>query len=316
MPVRARVVFRPLLRRPGRRSTTGRPAAGHLNSAASGDAADGSPHDPRARCSGRRRYRHLALRHLAATRGGRGSVRSGEGRTVTATEVSDDVRFDGWRWASAEQPYLYEINTWPWLHQLSVEAGRSIDLSTVPDERWAALADAGFDAVWLMGVWARSAAGAAIALNNTELVGSFQAVLPDYRPEDVVGSPYCVRDYQVDPRLGGRDGLAHARAALARHGLGLDPGLRPQPRRTRPPRGRARTRSSSSGAAARTSRTIRSPSSRSTAPCWPGVGIRTSRHGRTSCSSTHSPPPCARRSSTRSATSPSSATECAATWRC
>jgi hypothetical protein len=140
---------------------------------------------------------------------------------VTATEVSGDVRFGGWRWGSAAQPYLYEINTWPWLHQLSVEAGRPVDLSTVPDERWAALADAGFDAVWLMGVWARSAAGAAIALNNTELVESFHAVLPDYRPDDVVGSPYCVADYQVDSRLGGRDGLAHARAALARHGLGL-----------------------------------------------------------------------------------------------
>ena len=45
--------------------------------------------------------------------------------------------------------------------------------------------------------------------------------MPDYRPQDVVGSPYCVRAYEVDPRLGGRDGLARARAALARHGLGL-----------------------------------------------------------------------------------------------
>ena len=146
---------------------------------------------------------------------------SGRGETVTATEASGDVRLDGWRWASAEQPYIYEINTWPWLHQQSVESGRPVDLSTVPDERWAALADAGFDAVWLMGVWARSAAGSAIALNNTELVESFQAVLPDYRPQDVVGSPYCIGDYQVDPRLGGRDGLARARGALARHGLGL-----------------------------------------------------------------------------------------------
>ena len=140
---------------------------------------------------------------------------------MTATEVSDGVRSDSWRWASAELPYIYEINTWPWLNQLSVEAGRPVDLSTVPDERWAALADAGFDAVWLMGVWARSPAGSAIALDNKELVESFQAVLPDYQPQDVVGSPYCVRDYQVDPRLGGRDGLARARAALARHGLGL-----------------------------------------------------------------------------------------------
>jgi hypothetical protein len=140
---------------------------------------------------------------------------------MTATQVSNGVRFDGWRWASAERPYIYEINTWPWLNQLSGEIGRSVDLSTVPDERWAVLADAGFDAVWLMGVWTRSPAGSAIALENKELVQSFQAVLPDYRSQDVVGSPYCVRAYEVDPRLGGRDGLARARAALARHGLGL-----------------------------------------------------------------------------------------------
>ena len=85
---------------------------------------------------------------------------------MTATQVSNGVRFDGSRWASAELPYLYEINTWPWLDQLSGEIGRSVDLSTVPDERWAALADAGFDAVWLMGVWTRSPAGSAIALDN------------------------------------------------------------------------------------------------------------------------------------------------------
>ena len=140
---------------------------------------------------------------------------------MTATEAREQARPGGSRWASAAHPFLYEINTWPWLHQLSVEHGRPVDLSTVPDERWAALADTGFDAVWLMGVWSRSAAGSAIALNNEELVESFRAVLPDYRPDDVVGSPYCVADYQVDPRLGGRDGLARARAALARHGLGL-----------------------------------------------------------------------------------------------
>jgi hypothetical protein len=137
------------------------------------------------------------------------------------THVPDRVRFGNWRWTTAEHPFVYEINTWPWLHRVSVSAGRPIDLFTVPDERWAALADAGFDAVWLMGVWERSPAGVAIALNNSDLVGSFQTVLPDYRPEDVVGSPYCVREYRVDPRLGGRDGLARARAALARHGLGL-----------------------------------------------------------------------------------------------
>ena len=37
----------------------------------------------------------------------------------------------------------------------------------------------------------------------------------------MIGSPYCVRDYVVDARFGGRDALAAARAALAELGLKL-----------------------------------------------------------------------------------------------
>ena len=125
------------------------------------------------------------------------------------------------RWRSATYPFLYEIDTWPWLNQLSTETGRHVDLGSVPDEHWDAIAGDGFDAVWLMGVWQRSPAGVAVALDNPELVAGFRATLGDYTPADVVGSPYCIRDYEVDAALGGPDGLAAARAALARRGLGL-----------------------------------------------------------------------------------------------
>lgn len=125
------------------------------------------------------------------------------------------------RWARARHPFIYEINTWPWLTDLSECTGTSVDLSTVPDERWDAIADAGFDAVWLMGVWERSPVGVAVALADPDLTSAFQAALPDWVPEDVVGSPYCIRAYDVDRRLGGRAGLAEARSALADRGLAL-----------------------------------------------------------------------------------------------
>ncbi|MFF0815836.1 alpha-amylase [Rhodococcus sp. NPDC003318] len=125
------------------------------------------------------------------------------------------------RWAAADHPFVYEINTWPWLAGLSEGSGRRIDLASVPDAEWDAIAAAGYDAVWLMGVWERSPAGVAVALANPGLVDDFRAALPDYVPGDVVGSPYCVRDYRVDPILGGPAGLAAARAALARRGVGL-----------------------------------------------------------------------------------------------
>ncbi|WP_416061168.1 alpha-amylase family glycosyl hydrolase [Rhodococcus indonesiensis] len=125
------------------------------------------------------------------------------------------------RGTSAAHPFLYEINTWPWLDRLSGEIGRRLDLGSVPDEQWDAIAALGFDAVWLMGVWERSPAGVAMALADDGLVAGFEAALGDYESSDVVGSPYCIRAYEVDPRLGGRAGLGAARAALGKRGLGL-----------------------------------------------------------------------------------------------
>ena len=118
-------------------------------------------------------------------------------------------------------PVLYEINTWAWLNELSLQAGRPVTLGSVPDETWDALSAWGFDAVWLMGVWERSPAGIRIAMQNEGLVAEFRRALPDFTPEDVAGSPYCIRNYSVDERLGGPKGLAAARQALSERGMGL-----------------------------------------------------------------------------------------------
>jgi len=118
-------------------------------------------------------------------------------------------------------PFLYEIDTWPWLTKVSAATGRRVDLGSVPDTEWDRIAGSGFDAVWLMGVWQRSPAGVAIALGNDSLRSSFDEALPAWSEQDVVGSPYCVRDYVVDDALGGRRGLAAAREALAMRGVKL-----------------------------------------------------------------------------------------------
>ena len=118
-------------------------------------------------------------------------------------------------------PLIYEINTWVWLGELSREAGAAVHLGTVPAAAWDAVAALGFDAVWLMGVWERSPAGLAVARENPDLTASWESVLGDVGPGDVVGSPYCVRRYVVDDRLGGPQGLAQARAQLARRGMAL-----------------------------------------------------------------------------------------------
>jgi hypothetical protein len=113
------------------------------------------------------------------------------------------------------RPTVYEINTAVWLERLGCTLGE------VPSAAWDELAGLPVDAVWLMGVWRRSPAGLAIAQADPGLDAGNRAALPDLRPQDVIGSPYCVRDYVVDERFGGPAGLAEARAALTDRGLGL-----------------------------------------------------------------------------------------------
>ncbi len=118
-------------------------------------------------------------------------------------------------------PTLYEINTWVWLTELSRTAGKPIDLSSVPADEWDRIAEYGFHAVWLMGVWERSPAGIAIANQNQSLVDEFRRALPDYRPQDNIGSAYCIRRYLVDSHLGGPAGLTAARRELGSRGMKL-----------------------------------------------------------------------------------------------
>ena len=105
------------------------------------------------------------------------------------------------RWP--RRPIIYEINTLAWLQELSRRERKPITLGTVPKQEWDALALYGFDAVWLMGVWERSAAGVRIAKGNAGLQAEFGQVLSDYQLEDNAGSAYCVRRYVVDDQPDG-----------------------------------------------------------------------------------------------------------------
>src|ERR1700744_461295 len=117
------------------------------------------------------------------------------------------------------RPVIYEINTAVWLGDLSRAAGRPGPLPAVPEPAWDEVTPAGIDAVWLMGVWERSPAGLELATANPALQASFTDSLPNLRPDDVIGSPYCVRRYVVDASFGGPSGLAQARKGLASRGI-------------------------------------------------------------------------------------------------
>jgi hypothetical protein len=120
-----------------------------------------------------------------------------------------------------KHPILYEINTRCWLNELTRREGESITLNNVPEAelgRWEGL---GFTHVWLMGVWSSGPRARAEALTNRDLRQHYSEVLPDWREEDVAGSPYAIADYEVPPNLGGNDGLQEFRTRLHARGLKL-----------------------------------------------------------------------------------------------
>jgi hypothetical protein len=120
-----------------------------------------------------------------------------------------------------ENPAIYEINTLSWLFELSRKLGRPVHLRDVPPEEWDRLKALGMDFVWLMGVWSRSPSGRNISLHDPHFHRLFDAILPGWTDQDVVGSAYAISSYQPDPAVGGWEDLDFTRRELHRRNMGL-----------------------------------------------------------------------------------------------
>src|SRR4051812_39191421 len=156
----------------------------------------------------------------------RDSVRTKQGAFQAVVRLLPDLterlRSGGYSMENRpRKPIIYEINTWVWLQALSSRYAKTMDLSNVPPAEWDFLAGLGCNTVWLMGVWQRSPVGRQIALETAAIVDECRRVLPGMSESDVVGSPYCIKEYSVDPHIGGRTGLRAAREALKKRGIRL-----------------------------------------------------------------------------------------------
>lgn len=121
------------------------------------------------------------------------------------------------RWP--RNPIIYEVNTSVWLNELTRKYETTIKLDCIPSLEWDSIVKSGADAVWLMGVWERSPVGITISKDNPDLSKDFFRALPDFSDIDNMGSPYCIRRYEVDAHLGGANGLAIAREELHQRGV-------------------------------------------------------------------------------------------------
>jgi glycosidase len=108
---------------------------------------------------------------------------------------------------------IYQINTWPWLTQLSEKKGSPITLDQVTLKMLPHEIEY-FDAIWLLGVWTRSLKGREIARSLSTLHEECRKNIPDLVNDDLVGSAFSIYSYTVNSELGGREGLIQFRNLL------------------------------------------------------------------------------------------------------
>eukprot|EP01133_Synstelium_polycarpum_P012036 gene12036-14078_t len=77
----------------------------------------------------------------------------------------------------------------------------------------------GFDMVWMMGVWSLGAYGLNFDRTNQPLLQHYQQVLPGCQQADIIGSPYAVTNYTINPSLGSAQDLTNLKKKLNSIGL-------------------------------------------------------------------------------------------------
>lgn len=107
-------------------------------------------------------------------------------------------------------PTIYEINTRVWIKNFGADA----KLYSITDEFIHQLREWGINYLWLMGVWKNNPEAVSEYCFEPDLVNSYNKALPDWKKSDVIGSPYSIDSYEVNPILGSEEDLVKLKERL------------------------------------------------------------------------------------------------------
>ena len=117
-------------------------------------------------------------------------------------------------------PSLYEINTRVWLKNFG-KGKAEVSFSDIPNTYWDDFVKNGIDYVWLMGIWKTCDSVIGKYCFEEELVKSYDRALKDWKREDVIGSPFAIDVYEVNPKLGNLKSLLELKSQLNKKGIKL-----------------------------------------------------------------------------------------------
>lgn len=113
-------------------------------------------------------------------------------------------------------PSIFEINTRVWIKRFGVKS-----LANIPDSYWEILKSKGIDFVWLMGIWKTCDSLIEKYCFEEGLVKNYDRALKDWKKEDIIGSPFAIDMYEINPTLGGKKAVLALKKKLNKMGMGL-----------------------------------------------------------------------------------------------
>lgn len=114
-------------------------------------------------------------------------------------------------------PGMLEVNTRVWIKQFGPRAVFSdIDDLFIDD-----LKSKGIEILWLMGIWKTSKSLAGNCCFGPDLVPEYIKALSDWKKDDIIGSPFAIDDYIINPVLGNQNDLLEFKEKLNRYNIKL-----------------------------------------------------------------------------------------------
>lgn len=115
-------------------------------------------------------------------------------------------------------PSIYEINTRIFLKRFS---SLTATLRDIPNEYWNYFEQKKFDYIWLMGIWKTCDSVIEKYCFEDNLVRSYDAALKDWCRNDVIGSPFSIDVYEINPSIGNLEMLLDLKKLLNKKNIGL-----------------------------------------------------------------------------------------------
>lgn len=116
---------------------------------------------------------------------------------------------------------LYEITTRPYLYLLSQKLNKQCTIRDIPEQEFDDWQNKGFEYVWFMGVWELGPNGLKLSREDYGCIQSYNENLPGWTNDDVIGSPYCIVQYNINPTIGTLDDIKWLREQLHKRGMKL-----------------------------------------------------------------------------------------------